>query len=194
MPDYSQNNTIMFLDQPVRSLEGLAPVEKVRFHPKPLRKTLFSLLLLNFFSLTLMADPALTQNQERSKEDGLESQPFSDLNLRFSNKAIKPPDALIVKSIPLIGISVAKPFVAPVPQAVIFEDDRRQRVAVLSTDGADALTLFLLEHLPLDTKLSALVQCADHRGCETDRTPLTGGLGCLALCIKDLLELSALNQ
>lgn len=169
-------------------------MEKVRIHSSLLSRTLVSLLLLNFFSLTLMADLALTQNQERSREDGLESQPFSDLNLRFSNKAITPPDALIVKTISLTGISVAKPFVAPIPQAVIFEDDRRQRVAVLSTNDSGALTLYLLEHLPLDNRLSALFQCADHRGCEADRTPLTGGLGCLALCIKEQLELSALNQ
>lgn len=194
MPEYSQYNIIRLIDQSIRSLEGLASVEKVRFHPRLLRKTLASLLLLTFFSFTLMVDPAFTQNQEGSKEDGLESQPFSDLNLRFSNKAITPPDALIVKTIPLTGISVAKPFVAPIPQAVIFEDDRRQRVAVLSTDDSGALTLYLLEHLPLDNKLSALFQCADHRGCSADRTPLTGGLGCLALCIKELLELSALNQ
>jgi len=194
MSDFGQNNTFRLFNPTFHSLEGLPPVEKVRFHSRLLRKTLVSLLLLNLFSLTLMAHPALTQIREGSKEEGLESQPFSDLNLRFSNKAITPPDALIVKTIPLTGISVAKPFVAPIPQAVIFEDDRRQRVAVLSTDDSGALTLYLLEHLPLDNKLSALFQCADHRGCSADRTPLTGGLGCLALCIKDLLELSALNQ
>jgi hypothetical protein len=132
--------------------------------------------------------------EEGMKEEGLESHPFSDLNLRFSNRSLTPPDTLTVQTIPLTGISVASPFVAPVPQAVIFEDDRRQRVAILSTDSSGTLILYLLEHLPLDPKLPVLVQCANNRGCEADRTPLTGGLGCLALCIKELLELSALNQ
>ena len=126
--------------------------------------------------------------------EGQEPEPFSDLNLRFSNRPLTPPETLIVETIPLPGISVANPFVAPVPQAVIFEDDRRQRVAILSMDSSGMLTLYLLEHLSLDQRLPALVQCSNNRGCGADRTPLTGGLGCLALCIKELLELSALNQ
>lgn len=152
------------------------------------------LLLLSLLSLNPLANPHLSLAQEEVKEEGPEPQPFSDLNLRFSNRPLTPPVTLIVQTIPLTGISVARPFVAPIPQAVIFEDDRRQRVAVLSTDSSGTLILYLLEHLSLDPKLPALVQCANNRGCEADRTPLTGGLGCLALCIKELLELSALNQ
>jgi hypothetical protein len=116
------------------------------------------------------------------------SEPFTDLNLRFSNRPLTPPDNLIVQTIQLTELSVARPFVAPSPQAVIFEDDQRQRLAILSTNDTGQLTLFLLESLPLAPKLPSLVQCANNRGCETDRTPLTGGLGCLALCLKELLE------
>jgi len=116
------------------------------------------------------------------------SEPFIDLNLRFSNRPLTPPDNLIVQTIQLTELSVARPFVAPSPQAVIFEDDQRQRLAILSTNDTGQLTLFLLESLPLAPKLPSLVQCANNRGCETDRTPLTGGLGCLALCLKELLE------
>ena len=119
------------------------------------------------------------------------SEPFTDLNLRFSNRPLIPPDNLIVQTIPLPELSVARPFVAPSPQAVIFEDDQRQRLAILSTDETGKLTLFLLESLPLDPKLPSLVQCANNRRCQTDRTPLTGGLGCLALCFKDYLETEA---
>jgi hypothetical protein len=163
-------------------------------HNKITGKTLLPFLFLNLFSLTCLALALPAGAEEGLKEEGLEPQPFSDLNLRFSNQPLTPPDTLIVQTIPLPGISVARPFVAPVPQAVIFENDHRQRVAVLSTDSTGILTLYLLEHLPLDPKLPALIQCANNRGCEADRTPLTGGLGCLALCIKELLELSALNQ
>ena len=153
-----------------------------------------TLLVFSLVALSLSADPVPASAEEGLKDEGLELQPFSDLNLRFSNRPLTPPDTLIVQTIPLTGLSVARPFVAPDPQAVIFEDDRRQRVAVLSTVSSETLTLYLLEHIPLDPKLPALFQCAHDRGCETDRTPLTGGLGCLALCIKELLELSALNQ
>ncbi len=156
-------------------------------------KVILPHILLTLFSLNFLANPMLSRAQEGSKEEGYESQPFSDLNLRFSNRPLSPPDTLIVQTIPLTGLTVASPFVAPAPQAVIFEDDRRHRVAVLSTDPSGNLTLYLLEHLTLDRKLPVLVQCAQYRGCEADRTPLTGGLGCLALCIKELLEMSALN-
>ncbi len=157
--------------------------------------TIFNLLFLTLFALSLFSFPQLTIAEEKlSAEEGLAPQPFSDLNLRFSNRPLTPPDSLILQTIPLTGLSVARPFVAPNPQAVIFEDDHRQRVAVLSTDSSGALILYLLEPLPLDPKLPALFECAHNRGCEADRTPLTGGLGCLALCIKELLELSALNQ
>ena len=161
-----------------------------QLNPRPFQtNTLSNLLLLTLFALSLLALP-----QFAIAEEELAPQPFSDLNLRFSNRPLTPPDSLIVQTIPLTGLSVARPFVAPNPQAVIFEDDHRQRVAVLSTDSSGALILYLLEPLPLDPKLPALFECAHNRGCEVDRTPLTGGLGCLALCIKELLELSALNQ
>lgn len=162
-------------------------------HQKFMGKVFLIHIALTLFSLNLLANPMVSQAEEGLKEEGPESQPFSDLNLRFSNRPLSPPETLIVHTIPLNGISVASPFVAPAPQAVIFEDDRRQRVAVLSTDPSGILTLYLLEHLSLDQKLPVLVQCAHYRGCEADRTPLTGGLGCLAICIKDLLEMSALN-
>lgn len=159
--------------------------------------SLFNLVTLTLLGLSLIANPGLTRAEEGVKEKeqpGPALQPFSDLNLRFSNRPLTPPDSLIIQTIPLTGLSVARPFVAPNPQAVIFEDDHRQRVAVLSTDSSGELILYLLENLPLDPKLPALFECAHNRDCEGDRTPLTGGLGCLALCIKELLELSALNQ
>ena len=120
-----------------------------------------------------------------------ESIPFTNLNLRFSNRPLSPPDGLIVQTIPLTDIKPAHSFVAPSPQAVIFEDDQRQRLAILSTNETENLILFLLETLPLDPKLPSLVQCAHDRDCHIDRTPLTGGIGCVALCLKELLETAA---
>jgi hypothetical protein len=142
---------------------------------------------LIFFILVVMV-PTTTLANEKDLENTPVSEPFTDLNLRFSNRPLTPPDTLIVQTIQLTGLSVARPFVAPSPQAVIFEDDQRQRLAILSTNDTGHLTLFLLQSLPLDPKLPGLVQCANNRGCQTDRTPLTGGLGCLAFCLKELLE------
>ncbi len=192
-----ESKTIMADNRIVSPIvRGVAPVVMGRYHHRIFGKTLIALLLVSLCSLTLLiTNPGQAPGEEGLKKvEGLELQPYSDLNLRFSNRSLIPPDTLIVQTIPLTGISVASPFVAPVPQAVIFEDDRRQRVAVLSTDSSGSLTLYLLEQLPLAPKLPALVQCANNRGCQADRTPLTGGLGCLAFCLKELLELSALNQ
>ncbi len=149
--------------------------------------TSLTLVRLIFFILVVMF-PTTTLANEGDLDNIPVSEPFTDLNLRFSNRPLTPPDNLIVQTIRLTGISVARPFVAPSPQAVIFEDDQRQRLAILSTNDTGHLTLFLLESLPLDPKLPSLVQCANNRSCQTDRTPLTGGLGCLALCLKELME------
>ena len=142
-----------------------------------------------FILLAIGPTVALATEQTVTNEPASES--FTDLNLRFSNRPLQPPENLIIQSIPLTGLSVARPFVAPAPQAVIFEDDQRQRLAVLSITKPDHLTLYMLKSLPLDPALPTLFQCAHHRECQTDRTPLTGGLGCVAFCLKELLEETA---
>jgi hypothetical protein len=145
-------------------------------------------MLKLFVFILLVMIPSHTVAKEGSLNNTPVDEPFTDLNLRLSNRPLTPPEAIIVQTIPLTGQSVARPFVAPSPQAVIFENDQRQRLAILSMNETEHLTLFLLEPLPLDPKLPGLVQCANNRGCQTDRTPLTGGLGCLAFCIKTILE------
>jgi len=144
-------------------------------------------LKLFFFILAILISTHTLANEARLDNPPAE-EPFNNLNLRLSNRPLTPPDTMIVQTIPLTGLSVARPFVAPSPQAVIFENDQRQRLAILSMNKTEHLTLFLLEPLPLDPKLPGLIQCANNRGCQTDRTPLTGGLGCLAFCLKDILE------
>ena len=151
-------------------------------------------MLKLFFFILLVMVPAPTLANKEGLDNTLVKEPFTDLNLRLSNRPLTPPDNIIVQTISLAGLSVARPFVAPSPQAVIFENDQRQRVAILSMNDTGRLTLFLLERLPLDPKLPGLVQCANNRGCQTDRTPLTGGLGCLAFCLKNLLEAAAISS
>ena len=150
-------------------------------------------MLKLFVFILLVMIPAHTLANEESLDNTPVEEPFTDLNLRLSNRPLTPPEAIIVQTIPLTGQSVARPFVAPSPQAVIFENDQRQRLAILSMNKTGHLTLFLLEPLPLDPKLPGLVQCANNRGCQTDRTPLTGGLGCLALCLKTILEEASIS-
>ena len=141
-----------------------------------------------FIVMFLLLPPTSTIANEETITTSPAPKPFTDLNLRFSNRPLIPPHDLIVQTIPLIDVSVASSFVAPSPQAVIFEDEQRRRLAILSTNETEPITLFLLEPLPLDPKVPSLVQCANAHRCQSDRTPLTGGLGCLALCIKEHLE------
>ncbi len=149
--------------------------------------------LITCLLLLSVMNPPQTLAEGKMAKETPGPEPFSDLNLRFSNRPLDPPENLIVQTVPLTDFSVATAMVAPSPQAVIFENDLRQRLAVLTQDETGPLTLFLLAPLPLDPKLPSLVQCAHDRRCETDRTPLTGGLGCLALCLKEQLEAVATN-
>lgn len=153
--------------------------------------TLAILILLGFW----VATPAfqIEAHAQSSTQEAPEEQPFSSLNVRMSNRPISPPSSLILQTIPLTGLTVARPFEGPPPRAAIIEDDRRQRVALISEDAMGSLQLYLLEPFPLDPQVPGLFQCASHRQCATDRMPLTGGLACLALCLKDILESSALN-
>ncbi len=89
---------------------------------------------------------------------------------------------------------MARPFVAPVPQAAIIENDHRQRVALLSQNSEGIWLLHLLEPIPLDPLLPALFQCAGARQCAVDRMPMTGGLACLALCVKELIEATVMEN
>jgi hypothetical protein len=162
-------------------------------------------LIFKFFNNTVLAGsllwgimlgipaiPTMAAPQHGSQETP-EEQPLSSLNIRLSNRSIIPPASLVVQSMPLPGLSVARPFEGPPPRAVIIEDDNRQRVALISEDHEGSLHLYLLEPISLDPKLSVLFQCVDLHQCETDRMPLTGGLACVAICLKDILEFKALN-
>ena len=156
-----------------------------------------SLQLAKLFTFLLLVsgmNPLPTLAEDKMTQETPGPEPFSDLNLRFSNRPLVPPENLIFQTIPLTNFSVALAMVAPSPKAVIFENDLRQRLAVLTHDETEPLSLYLLAPLPLDPKLPGLVQCAHDRRCETDRTPLTGGLGCLALCLKEQLETVATNS
>jgi len=133
-------------------------------------------------------------NGPDGQQEPASDQDFSSLNIRMSNRAIVPPLDFIVKTIPLDGLSVARPFGDPAPQAAIIENDRRQRVALLSQNPAGTWQLYLLEPIPLDPMLPALFQCADGRQCATDRMPMTGGLACVAICVKELIEAAVLEN
>lgn len=153
------------------------------------------MLLPTIFLLSLFCSPFPLRAEISERVEGASrEQDFFSLNVRMSNRTISPPPDLVRKTITLSGISVARPFEGPVPQAAIIENDHRQRVALLSQNPAGTWLLYLLEPILLDPRLPALFQCADARQCETDRMPMTGGLACLALCVKDLIEATVMEN
>jgi len=122
---------------------------------------------------------------------------LSSLNIRLSSRAIRPPDEVVKKVIPLEGIRVARPVTGELTRAVILEDDARQRVLVLSiapdqTDQSDSgegrIQAYLLVDINLESRLPQLTACSNQRRCAEDRTPGVGGLGCVAFCLVETLR------
>ena len=113
--------------------------------------------------------------------------PYS-LNVRLSSRTIRPPINLIKEIIPLKGIQAARPRVGPPPQAAIIEDDQRRRLVILSTEDSGLITAYVLEDLDLKPHLTEVARCAQEHHCGEDRMALTGGLGCVAICVKNVLD------
>jgi len=112
----------------------------------------------------------------------------SSLNIRLSSRTIRPPKELIKAVIPLEGIRAARPRVGPPPQAAIIEDDQRRRIVILSTEETGVITAYVLEDLDLKPHLSEVTHCAQEHHCGEDRMAVTGGLGCVAICVKNVLD------
>ena len=133
---------------------------------------------------TTFAQPLADNNKEaRSRSQN----PYS-LNVRLSSRGIHPPKELIKHIIPLKGIHAARPRVGPPPRAAILEDDERRRVAILSTEDTGMITTYVLEDLDLEPHLPKVAQCTQARHCAEDRMATMGGLGCVAICMKDVIE------
>ncbi len=111
-----------------------------------------------------------------------------NLNVRLSSRTIHPPKELIKEVIPLKGIRAARPRVGPPPQAAIIEDDQRRRIVILSTEDTGLIVAYLLEDLNLKPHLSEIALCAQEHHCGEDRMAVTGGLGCVAICVKNILD------
>ncbi|UCE63923.1 MAG: hypothetical protein JSU59_01840 [Nitrospirota bacterium] len=110
------------------------------------------------------------------------------LNVRLSSRTIHPPKELIKEVISLKGIRAARPRVGPPPQAAIIEDDQRRRIVILSIEETGLIMAYVLEDLDLKPHLSEIALCAQEHHCGEDRMALTGGLGCIAICVKNVLD------
>lgn len=117
---------------------------------------------------------------------------LSTLNVRLSTRPIHPPDGLVKRTVVLPGVRGARPLYGEPARAAILEDDARRRVVILSTDSPDGATgqvsAYLLRDFDLERYLPAVTACSDARRCAFDRTPATGGLACVALCLVEALR------
>jgi len=78
--------------------------------------------------------------------------------------------------------------VGPSLQAAILEDDHHQRVVILSTLKDGRIRAQVLTDLDLSPRIPFITACAHDRSCAYDRRPVTGGLGCVAICVRQALD------
>lgn len=122
--------------------------------------------------------------------DALATEPGenSGLNVRLSQRAIHPPKPLVKEVVELPHVQAARARIAPSPKAAILEDNDHHRVLILSVLEDGRLEAQVLADLDFTQHVPFVAACAERRGCAYDRRPITGGLGCVAICIQQALD------
>ena len=110
------------------------------------------------------------------------------LNVRLSQRAIHPPKPLVKEVVELPHVQAARARIAPSPKAAILEDNDHHRVLILSVLEDGRLEAQVLADLDFTQHVPFVAACAERRGCAYDRRPITGGLGCVAICIQQTLD------
>jgi len=118
------------------------------------------------------------------KASPLDEPNLVSLNIRLSQRPITTPENLLKGSVDLTNVQAARMLVGPSPQAAILEDDLHRRVIILSALENGAVRADLLADIDLSSKIPFITACALERECAYDRRPVTGGLGCIAICVQ----------
>ena len=118
--------------------------------------------------------------------DGLDL--TSSLNVRLSQRAIHPPKPLVKEIVELPHVQAARAKIPPSPKSAILEDDHHTRFLILSVLEDGRLQAHVLADLDFAQHVPFVTACADQRGCAYDRRPITGGLGCVAICVQQALD------
>ena len=113
---------------------------------------------------------------------------LTSLNVRMSHQEIQAPQALVKESMDLPKVRAARSKIAPSPKAAILEDDNHNRVLILSASEEGQVHAEVLEDLDFSTKIPFIRACTNQRGCAFDRQPVTGGLACVAICVRQALD------
>ncbi|GJL63891.1 MAG: hypothetical protein NPIRA04_25450 [Nitrospirales bacterium] len=154
------------------SRTGLNP----RFYLSSFIASLFILLTVSTLAYGLdVAEPIDTKG-------------LSTLNVRLSSKVIHPPQELVVTTFNLPDIAIAKPMVGPPSKSAILENDQRHRMVVLTSEESGNIKVYVLDNIDLAPYLPSLRTLTANRGCAHDRMTITGGLGCVAISLKEIIE------
>ncbi|MXX11586.1 MAG: hypothetical protein F4201_04430 [Nitrospira sp. SB0677_bin_15] len=113
---------------------------------------------------------------------------LTSLNIRMSQRAIHPPKHLVKAVVELPRVQAARARIAPSPKSAVLEDDNHNRALILSVLDDDRLQVHVLDDLDFAQHVPFVTACAKNRGCAFDRRPITGGLGCVAICIQRSLD------
>ena len=144
-------------------------------------------LLFIFLGCSGLVNPGPGYTDDKFESPNFEGE---HLNIRMSTQAILPPKALVKKQLDFPDVSIASPFIGPPPKTAILESDAGHRVAIWAINPEGKLTVHVLQDGIPNPPLAPLLACTEQRQCATDRRPLTGGLGCVAICFQDLLRSS----
>ncbi len=114
---------------------------------------------------------------------------LTSLNVRLSQRAIHPPQRLVraVVTLPPV-IRAARARIAPSPKAAILEDDHHNRALIVSALDDGRLRVSVLTDLDFTPAIPFVIACTGDRECAYDRDPMTGGLGCVAICIQQAID------
>lgn len=147
---------------------------------------------MGFLALALVTPHAFVAQQaeneawaEATTRDVLD---LTSLNVRLSQRSIQPPKHLVTAVVELPHVQAARAKIAPSPKSAILEDDNHNRALILSVLDDGRLQAHVLDDLDFARHVPFVTACAENRGCAFDRRPITGGLGCVAICIQRALD------
>ena len=140
------------------------------------------MLMSHAFVAQQAENVALAQATDRDVLD------LTSLNVRLSQRAIHPPKHLVKEVVELPQVQAARARIAPSPKSAVLEDDNHNRALILSVLEGDRLQAQVLADLDFAQHVPFVTACAENRGCAYDRRPITGGLGCVAICIQQALD------
>lgn len=140
------------------------------------------MLMSHAFVAQRAEDVALAQAADRDVLD------LTSLNVRLSQRTIHPPKHLVKAVVELPHVQAARAKIAPSPKSAVLEDDNHNRALILSVLDDGRLHAYVLDDLDFAQHVPFVTACAENRGCAFDRRPITGGLGCVAICIQRALD------